>query len=58
MAVILVAEADLAVVDVEQSLVGDGDAMGVAADVVEDLLGTRERRFGIDDPFGSAERAR
>ena len=51
-AVVLIAEADVAVVHVEQSLVGDGDTMGVAADVFEDLLGTGEGRFRIHDPVG------
>ena len=50
-AVVLIAEADVAVVDIDQPRVGDGDAMGVAADVVEHLLRTRKRRFRVDDPF-------
>ena len=40
----------MVVVDVGQPIVGDGDAMRVAADVVEDLLGSRERPLGIHDP--------
>lgn len=28
--------------------------MGVAAEVIEDLCGTSERAFGIDDPFDFA----
>ncbi len=31
--------------------VGDGDAVGVAADVVQDLLGSREGRLRVHDPF-------
>ena len=49
-AIILPAEAD-AVVAVEKPAIGDGDAMGVAAEVVEDLCGTAERALGVDDPF-------
>ena len=44
--------ADVAVVHIDQPLVGDGDAMGVAADVVEHLVRTRKGRFREDDPFG------
>ena len=32
--------------------------MGIAADVIEDLLGTGKRRFGIDDPIGCLGRAK
>ena len=31
-------------------LVGDGDAMGVAGQVVKNLFGTAEGWLGIDDP--------
>jgi len=31
-------------------MVGDGDAVGVAGQVVEDVFGPAERRLGIDDP--------
>ena len=52
MAIILPAEAHLAIVDAEQAMIGDGDSMRVAADVVEDLLRSGEGRFGEDDPIG------
>ena len=52
-AIVLPAETDLTVLDVEQAIVGDGDAVGIAADVVEHLLGSGERALGIDHPFGS-----
>jgi hypothetical protein len=42
---------DLAVVERNQSVVGDGYAMSVAAQVVEYELGTTERWFGVDDPI-------
>ena len=32
----------------------DGDPVGVAAEVVEDLFGTGERPLGVNDPFGLA----
>jgi hypothetical protein len=50
--VILVAEAYVAVIDVEQPLVGDSDPVGVAADVVEHLSRAGERRLRVDHPLG------
>ena len=37
------------------AVVGDGDAMGVTAEVAEELLRTGERRLGVDDPVGRGE---
>ena len=56
MTVIAPAEADLAVLDSEEAVVGDGDAVGVSAEVVEDVLGTGEGPLGVDDPLGLSER--
>ena len=53
-AIIFPAKADLAVVDIEQAIVGDGDAVGISADVIEDLLRPGERALGIDHPFASS----
>jgi hypothetical protein len=50
MGIILPAEADCGVGDGEQPMVGDGDAVGIACQVVKHMFGTSERRFGIDDP--------
>ena len=44
-------EAHLASCDIQQAIVRDGDAVGVAADVIEHLLGASKGRLGIDDPF-------
>ena len=33
-----------------QSLVGDGDAVRVASEIVQNMLGTAEGWLGIDDP--------
>ena len=55
MAVVAPAEADLTVLDGEEAVVGDGDAVGVAAEVVEDLVGAGEGALGVDDPLGLAE---
>ncbi|ESY64380.1 hypothetical protein X743_31420 [Mesorhizobium sp. LNHC252B00] len=50
-AIVLPAEADLSLVQAHEAAVGDGDAMGVAAQIGEDLFGTAERGLGVDDPF-------
>ena len=50
--VVLPAEADLAVVDGQQAAVGDGDAVGIAADILEDLFRAREGSLGVDHPVG------
>ena len=50
-AIIFPPEPDLIVFDVEQAVIGDGDAMGIAAHVIEHLLGSGERSFGIDNPI-------
>ncbi len=44
------AEGDVIVVEGNEAMVGDGDAMGVARQVVENVLGAAEGRLGIDDP--------
>lgn len=52
-AVIFSAKADHAVADKDQARIGNGHAMGIAAEILEDLLGTAPGRFGVDDPrFG------
>src|SRR6266571_7939276 len=47
---------DLAIGQRDQSMIGDGHAMGVAAQVVEHVLGTAEGWFGVDDPIFSKQR--
>jgi hypothetical protein len=44
-------ETHTAVFDVEQTVVGDGDAVSIAADVKQNLFGSGKGRLGIDDPF-------
>jgi hypothetical protein len=53
--IVLVAERDLGVLERDQALIGDGDPVGVPGEVVEDLVGTAERRFGVDDPFFASQ---
>ena len=50
-AVVLPEKANTLVFDIEESMIGDGDTMGVAADIIEYLLRTGERRLGVDTPF-------
>ena len=54
--VIFPAESHLAVFNVEQAIIRNGYAMGVASQVVKHLLSPGERAFGVNDPFGLAKR--
>ena len=49
--VILVAEGHLAVLQGHEPVVGDGHAMGIAGQVLEDVLGVLEGLFRVDDPL-------
>ena len=49
--IILVAESHLAVLQGHKPVVGDGDAMRIAGQVGEDVLGILEGRFGVHDPL-------
>jgi hypothetical protein len=44
------AEGDATVFEGHESMVGDGDAMGITGQVVENVLGAAEGRLGVDDP--------
>lgn len=44
-------EYDPAVGQIRDAAIGDGHAVGVAADVVEKLLGASERLLAVNDPF-------
>ena len=52
-AVILETEGDRCVVDMKQPVVGDRDAVGVAGEILQDVLGSLKGRLGIDDPLGA-----
>lgn len=52
--VVLPLESDLAIFVGEQSLVGYGDAVRVAAQIFDGLLRTAKRRLRIHDPVGPA----
>ena len=55
MAIIPPAERDAIVVHADQPGIGDGDAMGIAAEIGQHLLWPTERRLGIDDPFEATD---
>src|SRR5260221_1885063 len=44
-------EGDAAVFQGQQALVGNGDAMSIAAEIFQHLLRTAKRRLGVDHPF-------
>ena len=44
-------EGHLPVLECQQAVIGDGDAVRIAAEVIEDLSGSPKGRFGVDDPF-------
>jgi hypothetical protein len=54
--IVLPAEADATILAGEEPAVCDCDAMGVAPQIVEDLLWPCEWAFGVDDPVELAER--
>src|ERR1700722_9288518 len=54
--IILPLEANLAIVDIEDAIVGNGDAVCVSADVFQDLLRSGEGALCIDHPFGLTDR--
>src|ERR1700722_13239788 len=54
--VVFPAEGHCPIVDIEETIIRDGDTMGIAADVIEDLLGSGKGRLGIDDPFLLSQR--
>lgn len=47
---ISIPEVDQAIFDFHYSRVGDGYTMSVVAKIIKHLLGTIERRFGVNDP--------
>ena len=50
------AKGNLAVRQRDQAMVGDGDAVGIAAEILQDVLGSAEGWFGVDDPIFAEER--
>src|SRR5437763_14198103 len=56
--VILPAERHKAIGEVNDSMVGDGDTMGVAGQVRKNVLRAAERRFGIHEPILTEKRTK
>ena len=48
--VVLVMEAHRLIIEADEAVVGERDAMGVATEILEHLLGTSEGAFGVDHP--------
>ena len=55
-AIILILKRHLPVFKSGQTLVAEGDPMGVPSEILNDLLGAAEGRLGINDPFALAGR--
>ena len=51
MRIVFPEEGDLAIAEVDNTVVGDGDAVRVAGQVLQDMFGAAERRLGVDHPF-------
>ena len=49
------AKGDLVARQGDEAMVGDGDAMGVGAQIVKDIFWTPEGRFAVDDPVPTEE---
>jgi len=47
----------MAVMDVEDAVIADGDPVGISAEVPKDTLDAIERGLAIDDPLFTIERA-
>ena len=49
-------ETDLALGEVDETVVGECDAVGISPEVGDDLLGSGERTLGVDDPIVRTQR--
>jgi len=56
--VVLPAERHVAISKVDDPVVGDGNAVGVAGQVLKNVLRSAERRFGVHDPVLPEERTK
>jgi hypothetical protein len=57
MGVVLPSKADAAVVHRQEAMIGNGHTMGVASQVLEDVIRAAERLFGVDHPILPKESA-
>ena len=56
--IVFPAERDLTIDEVDDPMVGDGNAVGVAGQVMKNVLRSAERRFGVHDPVLTEERTK
>ncbi len=49
--VVFPAKRDSIILERNQSMVGDGHAMRIASEIVQNMLGTAEGWLGVDDPI-------
>ena len=54
--IVFPAKRDAIILESHQTMVGDGDAMGVAGQIVQHMFGTAEGWLGVDDPVLAEER--
>ena len=57
MGIVFPPECNFAVVKTNQAMIGDGDPVRVAGQIMEDMLRSTKRPFGIDDPVLAEQRA-
>jgi len=55
--IVFPAKRDSIILERHQSMVGDGDAVRIAGEIVQNMLGTAEGWLGIDDPVLLEERS-
>lgn len=55
MGIVFPAKSNVAVFKSEQAVIGDGDAVGVAPEISQDLFWSTEGRLGIDPPLARPE---
>ena len=49
--IVFPAKGNLVMLEGEQAVVGDGDAMGVAGEIAQHMMGSTEGWLGVDDPL-------
>src|SRR4051812_1324827 len=54
---IAITEAHAVLIGAEQAVVGDGGFVGIAGEIVEDLIGAGHTLFGVDHPGLDAQRS-
>src|SRR5665213_3958286 len=54
--IVLPAEHDVRIGHLDETMVGDGDAMGVAGQIVQYVFGPAERFLRVDDPVLAEQR--